>query len=97
MSKKTTDSALPLPAGTYAELLGPDVALLAIPLAAPKLPSSLTAAEQAVVQLLCEGASNDEIARRRGVSKKTVGNQLESIYRKLHVTSRAELVRTLLR
>lgn len=97
MSKKTTDCELPMPAGTYVEFLGPDLALLAIPVAAPRLPPCLTPAEQAIARLLCEGASNDEVARRRGVSRKTIGNQLEAIYRKLNVASRAELVRALLR
>ena len=38
------------------------------------------------------GASNAEIARHRGASVKTIANQLDTIYRKLAVTSRAELV-----
>ena len=38
-----------------------------------------------------EGATNQQIADARGVSVRTVSKQIEAIYRKLHVTSRAEL------
>ncbi len=37
------------------------------------------------------GASNQDIARTRGVSVRTVANQLAAVYRKLGVRSRAEL------
>ena len=56
------------------------------------LPSCLTDAERDVVARVLEGASNDDIARARGVSIKTVGNQLDAIYRKVGVGSRYELV-----
>jgi DNA-binding CsgD family transcriptional regulator len=86
------DDGLPLPEGTWVELLEPDLALLAIPVAEPSVPAPLAAAERDIVLAVYEGATNEEIAQRRGVSAKTVANQLESIYRKLSVTSRAELV-----
>lgn len=38
------------------------------------------------------GESNDDIARRRGTSPRTVANQIASIFRKHGVGSRAELV-----
>jgi DNA-binding CsgD family transcriptional regulator len=57
---------------------------------APDL-SQLTLSERQVHQLVMEGCSNDEISRRRNVSKRTVVNQLMSIYRKLGVGSRREL------
>ncbi|MDQ3032586.1 MAG: helix-turn-helix transcriptional regulator [Myxococcota bacterium] len=72
--------------------LGPDLALIELPLPEAELPLALSDAEQDVALAVFEGATNQEIATARGVSVKTVGNQLESIYRKLHVTSRAELV-----
>jgi DNA-binding CsgD family transcriptional regulator len=56
---------------------------------------SRTDVEQEVALLVFEGASNEAIANRRGVSPKTVTNQRASVYRKLHVSSRAELVRRL--
>lgn len=56
------------------------------------LPSCLTQAEAEVVQALLVGGSNQAIARRRGVSERTVANQLQSVFRKLGVASRVELV-----
>lgn len=52
----------------------------------------LTAAERAVTRALVTGRSNAEIAALRGVSVRTVANQLASIYEKLGVGSRLELV-----
>lgn len=53
----------------------------------------LTAAELEVATLLLSGASNEEIARCRGRSVRTIANQIASIYAKLGVGSRAELAR----
>jgi DNA-binding CsgD family transcriptional regulator len=53
---------------------------------------ALTPAELSVATAVVEGASTRELARRRGVSERTVANQLASIYRKLEVCSRHELV-----
>ena len=58
-------------------------------------PAGLTEAEAGVVELVLRGASSDEIARARGVSPRTVANQLASVYRKLGVSSRTALVRAL--
>ena len=52
----------------------------------------LSAHERQVVALVMEGLSSAEIARRRGTSPRTVANQLRSIYGKVGVTSRSELV-----
>jgi DNA-binding CsgD family transcriptional regulator len=51
----------------------------------------LSAAEREVARLLVAGASNREIAGRRGAAVRTVANQARAIYRKLGVASRAEL------
>lgn len=51
----------------------------------------LTASEKSVARLVLSGASNKEIAERRGVMVRTVANQVASIFRKLGVTARAEL------
>lgn len=51
----------------------------------------LTAAERTVVELAVEGLGNEAIARVRGVSLRTVANQLAAAYRKLGVGSRVEL------
>jgi DNA-binding NarL/FixJ family response regulator len=58
----------------------------------PTAPEGLTEAEQSIALLVYAGRSNREIASARGVSTKTVGNQLDAIYRKLGVQSRVELV-----
>ena len=53
--------------------------------------ASMTDAERAVVLLLLQGATNREIALRRGTAERTIANQVQSIYRKLGVASRTEL------
>ena len=54
--------------------------------------AALSEAERAVVGLAAFGLSNQEIAKRRRASPRTVANQLASAYRKLRVSSRAELL-----
>lgn len=53
---------------------------------------ALTSAEAKVMKALFEGKSNDDIARERGTSPRTIANQIASIFRKHGVGSRAELV-----
>jgi DNA-binding CsgD family transcriptional regulator len=71
---------------------GEEYALLCFPVPEPVLPNGLTPAEREVVEGVVRGESNGEIARRRGVSANTVANQLRSVYAKLRVGSRRELV-----
>jgi DNA-binding CsgD family transcriptional regulator len=58
---------------------------------------SLTPTEQTVVDLVCEGLSNKEIAVRLLVSRRTVDTHLTHVYAKLGVGSRTELVSLALR
>lgn len=51
----------------------------------------LTPAERAVAELVLRGLSTAQIAAARRVAIATVSTQLQSIYRKLGVASRAEL------
>jgi DNA-binding CsgD family transcriptional regulator len=51
----------------------------------------LTAAEARVARLAAEGASNREIAQELFVTLKTVEMHLSSAYRKLDISSRAQL------
>jgi DNA-binding CsgD family transcriptional regulator len=52
-------------------------------------PAGLTAREAEVLAMLAQGLPNKGIARRLGISPKTVGNHIEHIYVKLGVTNRA--------
>jgi DNA-binding NarL/FixJ family response regulator len=57
----------------------------------PPATASLTNAERAVAKLVARGATNDEIARARKTSLRTVANQIASIMRKLGVASRVAI------
>jgi DNA-binding NarL/FixJ family response regulator len=52
----------------------------------------LTPAEGLVARLLVDGLSHREIAARRGSTSRTVANQVASIFRKLDVSGRRELL-----
>jgi HD-GYP domain-containing protein (c-di-GMP phosphodiesterase class II) len=51
--------------------------------------AGLTPREREVLRLLAEGLPNKAIARRLGISPKTVGNHVEHVYAKLEVSNRA--------
>jgi DNA-binding CsgD family transcriptional regulator len=53
---------------------------------------SLTPTELHIIELLAQGMSNKEIARRRGVSDSTVKTQVQRTGAKLGATRRAEIV-----
>lgn len=57
----------------------------------------LTATEQTVANLVCEGLTNPQIADRLGVSRRTVQGHLANIFKKIGVSSRTELTARLLR
>jgi DNA-binding CsgD family transcriptional regulator len=52
----------------------------------------LSASELAVVSLLVEGKNHVEIARHRGSAARTVANQIASVYRKLGISGRIDLL-----
>jgi DNA-binding NarL/FixJ family response regulator len=56
-----------------------------------RVDASCSEAEQHIAALVSCGLSNADIARMRGVSPKTIQNQLLAVYRKLHLGSRFEL------
>jgi DNA-binding CsgD family transcriptional regulator len=71
---------------------GQEVALLEFPKSDGCLRATgVTVAERVVLGLAAAGLSNAEIAERRGVSRRTVANQIASVFRKLGVHSRLEL------
>jgi DNA-binding NarL/FixJ family response regulator len=57
----------------------------------PPIFAELTSTELEVVEGALAGDSTAAMARRRGVSNRTVENQLLRAYRKLGITSRTEL------
>src|SRR5688500_1465871 len=81
------------PAGVEAERFAIDgVEFVAFSWGTPATSPDVTAAESAVLALVLDGASNADIARARGVSTRTVANQVASLLRKLGAGSRYELV-----
>jgi pimeloyl-ACP methyl ester carboxylesterase/DNA-binding CsgD family transcriptional regulator len=52
----------------------------------------LTGRERELLDLIAQGAGNDAIALRLGITRKTVRNHVSSIFGKLNVTSRAEAI-----
>jgi DNA-binding CsgD family transcriptional regulator len=71
---------------------GVKVVYLSAPIESVDVLAGLTPAERAVARLAAAGCSNADIGRARGSSARTIANQLASIYRKVGVGSRAELI-----
>ncbi len=87
--------ALPVPPGlraTRVEGLSGDYVVLSRPIEPASLPIELSDAEADVARRILAGEANETIARARGTSLRTVANQVASIFRKLGVASRTELV-----
>ena len=57
----------------------------------------LTPREQEIVQSLLRGRANREIASEFGVTEQTIKNQLTTLFKKLGVSGRVELVRRVLK
>ncbi|MDM4766538.1 HD domain-containing phosphohydrolase [Pelomonas sp. SE-A7] len=64
-------------------------ARLQAPVPASRLPAGLSEREAEVLVELASGRTNKEMARRLGSSPKTIGHQVQSIYRKAGVHTRA--------
>ena len=71
---------------------GVEVVLLEYDSPRPRLPTSLTDGECDIVARILRGQSTQTIVAERKVSRSTLANQLASIFAKLGVCSRAELV-----
>lgn len=71
---------------------GEDYELISAPRPEGCLASILTDSELIVAKLLIEGRTYCEISKLRGTSLRTVANQLVSVFKKLRVSGRAELV-----
>lgn len=81
----------PIIAATF-RIGGERLAVITIPGLEAVCFEQLTAAENEICSLMIAGRSNAEIAERRGTSINTVENQARSIYRKLAISSRTQLV-----
>jgi DNA-binding NarL/FixJ family response regulator len=83
----------PLPADLAAEIIEVGGEMLVVFSFTGKRDVSgpLTEAEQAIADLVLQGLTTAQVAAARGVARATVASQLQSIYRKLGVASRAEL------
>jgi DNA-binding NarL/FixJ family response regulator len=68
-----------------------EFAVLSVPVGSSHALAALTPSERSVVQAVLAGRSNNEIAEARATAPRTVANQLAAIYRKLGISSRAEL------
>src|SRR5215831_19191309 len=79
-------SALPL------AFEGEEYAVLSFSTELDEPPASLSGAERDVLRALMRGWTNAEIAENRGTAVRTVANQVQALYRKVGVCSRAELV-----
>lgn len=59
---------------------------------APKLYPELTEREREILSLITAGEGNIQVARRLGLSAKTVANHVSNILTKLQVQNRAEAI-----
>lgn len=86
---------LPVPSGLRAATIedaSGDYVVLSRPVVPATMPPELTKAEADVARRVVAGEQNDTIARARRTSQRTVANQLASIFKKLGVSSRSELI-----
>lgn len=70
---------------------GVELLVLSFSAAPATLPADLSAAEREVLRWLLQGDTNAQVAARRQTAVRTAANQVASIFRKIGVTSRAEL------
>jgi DNA-binding CsgD family transcriptional regulator len=82
---------LPKVPAELAALESDDGELAVLSFTLPRDGAMLSAAESEVARHILAGRSNSEIARLRGCSRRTVANQVASVFRKLGVGSRLEL------
>jgi DNA-binding CsgD family transcriptional regulator len=74
-------------------LEGDDLVLFSWSTDPPSRAPRLSRAEEDVLDRVLRGATNAEIARARGVSARTVANQVAGLLRKLGAASRFDLIR----
>lgn len=89
---KDEDDGVPAPEGLEVRVLAPDLALLWFPDPIAHVPEALDATDVEIALSIYAGESNDVIARKRGEDAKRLARRVSALYRKLGVSSRAELV-----
>jgi DNA-binding NarL/FixJ family response regulator len=86
---------LPPPRGLSIERIesdGSNAIVLSFPVPeAKRHASELTNAERAVAHGILHGLTYEQVAERRGVSQRTVANQMAAVFAKLKVRSRLDL------
>jgi DNA-binding NarL/FixJ family response regulator len=82
-----------VPPELVVELVDDDLAVFSWRLEPELDGPELTAAERDVLRQVTAGASNEQIARARSTSARTVANQVASLLRKLGARSRYDLIR----
>jgi DNA-binding NarL/FixJ family response regulator len=74
---------------------GLELQVLSLPRPDRRLGRILPAAEREVIGSLVEGMTYDQIARQRGTSTRTIANQISTVFRRLRLSGRNELVQRL--
>jgi DNA-binding CsgD family transcriptional regulator len=69
-----------------------EAVIISTPRLDTQLRRTLTPTEWLVATLLVDGLSHREVAKRRGCAMATVANQVSSVFRKLNISGRAELL-----
>lgn len=72
-----------------------DLRVIGLPRPDRRLQQTLPPAELAVIRLLVEGLSYQDIASARGTATRTIANQITAVFRRLQVSGRNELVQRL--
>ncbi len=92
LARQQLDDALrifqSLPAPTWAERARSELSRIGLP---PPAPRALTATEERVASLAASGHTNRQVAKALFLSPRTVEANLARVYRKLGISSRAEL------
>ncbi|MFD7403743.1 LuxR C-terminal-related transcriptional regulator [Streptomyces sp. NPDC059866] len=90
--RRASDDSDYVSAGLSGELLRLVRATLPRPLRAVRTHTPLTSREAEVLQLVRRGMANKEIARRLGLSEKTIKFHVSNVLAKAHMASRAQLI-----
>jgi hypothetical protein len=72
-----------------------ELRVIGMPRSDRRLADVVPSAELAVIRGLVEGSSHEDIAQKRGTSVRTIANQVGSVFRRLKVSGRNELVQLL--